>query len=245
MSDRNNAGGGGAKDGLLKYVMDVSLLFELRLGGGSLKQHEYLVQDLIRQRVMLEKLRPVENKVKYQIDKLIRSASLTSTATTTAQDMDPYNYRPNPTLLTMEEEEEEGVTGEIATDGVYKPPKIVPVPYDGDDGDLERRGGNSKQDRDQERLLQKARRSRMLKELEQEFMETPEELGQGGGGGEEMLGGRRVDQAWEMKERRRIQYEEDNFTRLTLSKKDKKANKPRFRKMDDDFQVRFSFLFWV
>lgn len=58
---------------LLEYLLDLAFIFAARLQGKSIKSHP-VVENLAELRVIMEKLKPVENKTKYQIDKLVRAA---------------------------------------------------------------------------------------------------------------------------------------------------------------------------
>jgi len=49
----------------------------------------YFPDQLIETRVSLEKIRPIEHKLKYQIDKLARG-------TANGEDLDPLKHRANP-----------------------------------------------------------------------------------------------------------------------------------------------------
>jgi U3 small nucleolar ribonucleoprotein protein LCP5 len=58
---------------LLEYLLNLAYLFAVRLQGKSISSHP-AINHLVESRVILEKLKPVENKTKYQIDKLVRAA---------------------------------------------------------------------------------------------------------------------------------------------------------------------------
>lgn len=58
---------------LLQYIANLAFIIQLKLSGKQVESHP-VVQSLIELRVMLEKMKPVEQKLKYQIDKVVRTA---------------------------------------------------------------------------------------------------------------------------------------------------------------------------
>jgi len=58
---------------LLEYITNLSMLMYRKLNGESIQDHGAVLA-LIEQRTILEKMKPVEQKLKYQIDKLVRAA---------------------------------------------------------------------------------------------------------------------------------------------------------------------------
>lgn len=58
---------------LLEYITNLSLIMYRKLNGESIQDHG-AIMSLIEQRTILEKMKPVEQKLKYQIDKLVRAA---------------------------------------------------------------------------------------------------------------------------------------------------------------------------
>lgn len=63
---------------LLSYIHNVTLLALCRLEGRSLEHdaqvRKTLLERLIRERVILEKIKPLEARLKYQVDKLVKKA---------------------------------------------------------------------------------------------------------------------------------------------------------------------------
>lgn len=63
---------------LLSYMHRLTLLTMAKLQGRSLQSDDrvrkLLVEELVRERVMLEKIRPLEAKLRYQLDKLVTKA---------------------------------------------------------------------------------------------------------------------------------------------------------------------------
>jgi U3 small nucleolar ribonucleoprotein protein LCP5 len=74
-------------DLMLSYLHHLTLLVHLKLSGRSLTDHQDLVQELVRIRVILDKIRPLETKLKYQIDKLVRKAQAEGAQTLNEEDV--------------------------------------------------------------------------------------------------------------------------------------------------------------
>lgn len=62
------------------------------------KHDEQNFRRLIEARTVLDKTRPLEKKMRYQLDKLL-AATTTSFATGNATSEDPLTYRPDPSAL--------------------------------------------------------------------------------------------------------------------------------------------------
>jgi hypothetical protein len=59
---------------LLSYLTNLAFLVLLKTQGGQLEEHP-VVDHLIEARTVLEKLRPLETKLRYQIEKLVKAAT--------------------------------------------------------------------------------------------------------------------------------------------------------------------------
>lgn len=171
----------------------------------------------------MEKIRPIDLKLRYQIDKLVKTAV---TGTTNASD--PLNFKANPNNLMINDSEEDSesesdeepsaafkkkskverseTTDEIAK---YVPPKLTSMPYDAEETAAE------KQEKLRERARKRAVNSTLIDEWKEEFLDTPVEIS-GGSRAQQMI-------SKAMKERER--YEEDNFTRLPMTKAEKHRQK--------------------
>jgi len=118
---------------LLQYCTNAAFYLVLKAEGHPVRDHP-VIEELVRLRVIIEKLRPVEKKLRYQLDKLLKSA----VSDATAPSSDPLRFRPNIRDLGSdgEEEGEEGKgSGEedaTAATGVYRPPRLREVHYDED-----------------------------------------------------------------------------------------------------------------
>ncbi|XP_059182757.1 neuroguidin [Centropristis striata] len=159
---------------LLFYLQDVTHLISIKTEGGKIKESE-AVNRLVTVRTVLEKMRPLDHKLKYQIDKLLRTALTGSLA-----ENDPLQLRPNPENLLSKLSESEESEGEAesqtekkaapSSGRKYVPPKIAPVHYDGDLTDADRKKVQS------ERQRRAALRSSVIQELRQQYSDAPEEI---------------------------------------------------------------------
>ncbi|KDQ12372.1 hypothetical protein BOTBODRAFT_56937 [Botryobasidium botryosum FD-172 SS1] len=136
---------------LLSYLQSLVLLSSHRMLGHSLLERTApsasfgtaerekrgieagdLVDSLVESRIILEKVKILETKMKYQIDKLVRMAEDNSTDAQNVTD-DPLAFRPNPQNL-IEETQDAAASDndedeEPDRSGVYRPPKLAPMPY--------------------------------------------------------------------------------------------------------------------
>lgn len=60
---------------LLAYCQFLSAFILLKLEGRDVKDHP-VIKRLIHIKILLERLRPLDQKLQYQIDKLMRTAAL-------------------------------------------------------------------------------------------------------------------------------------------------------------------------
>ncbi|XP_055037783.1 neuroguidin [Misgurnus anguillicaudatus] len=162
---------------LLFYLQDVTHLISLKTEGESIKDNS-AIHRLVTIRTVLEKMRPLDQKLKYQIDKLMRTA-----VTGSLSENDPLHFRPNPQnmaskLSESEESDDEDEAGKTKDSGTreplggrkYVPPRIAPMHYDGDVTEADR----------QKDLIDKqkkaALRSSVIQELRQQYSDAPEEI---------------------------------------------------------------------
>jgi U3 small nucleolar ribonucleoprotein protein LCP5 len=223
---------------MLQYVLELAFFVHLKLSGKSVEGHA-VIESLVELRVVLDRMKPIEGKLKYQIDKLVRAAVMGAqqqksdekAAATVEVEADPLAFKPNPTNLLARDvsDDEDDDDQDDATDGVYRPPKLAPVSYDENAG---RKSG--KKERDEMRLKEKASRSRLMKDLMSEMSENPEEIGVFGGVNEGTGYGDRIDNVIAEKN----QYEEDNYVRLSVTRKEKKRmNSNKKMRFESEFDV--------
>nr|XP_022343323.1 neuroguidin-like isoform X1 [Crassostrea virginica] len=191
---------------LLSYLIDLTYI-TLQKSQGSSIQGDPAVERLVEIRTVLEKMRPIDKKLKYQVDKVVRTAASGGTDSS-----DPLRYRANPDNLInkLEDVSESESEGEEKKSKLYQPPKLTAMHYEGDE---------TEQDRDQkilERAKKRALSTSMLRELREELNEGPTEI-------RETTSAQRSRA--EKKLRERTEYEEENFMRFSVSKKDKNEMK--------------------
>lgn len=182
------------------------------------------IDRLVEIRTVLEKIRPIDYKLRYQIDKLVKTAV---TGTTNASD--PLNFKANPSNLMSQMEDDsdsddedddepsapykkkKSKDDELDTDEVakYVPPKLTSMPYDADETAAE------KQEKLRERNRKRLANSNFIDDWKEQYLDTPTEI-TGSSSAQQSI-------TKEMKERER--YEEENFTRLPMSKEEKHRQK--------------------
>lgn len=116
---------------LLSYLINLTYVV-LRKCSGEKIEEDPSIDRLIEIRTVLERIRPINHKLKYQIDKLVKTA-----VTGTASSSDPSNFKANPDALVgkidassedSDSEPDEDVS-KPKKSGVYVPPKLAAVPY--------------------------------------------------------------------------------------------------------------------
>ncbi|XP_037091584.1 neuroguidin-like isoform X2 [Pollicipes pollicipes] len=201
---------------LLSYLADLTQVMSLKLRGRSIAG-DASVDRLVELRTVLERIRPIDQKLRYQVDKLVRIA-------TTGQlgEGDPLRFKPQPGNLASRLDDEAGSgsdsdepaagAGRQKSDGaaLYVPPRIAAVPYDGDETAESRR----------ERRLAAARRralsSSVMQELGRQYLDTPEEV-------HDLSDTYRNRSTRE--EAERTKYEEDFMVRLPETKQDQRRRR--------------------
>jgi U3 small nucleolar RNA-associated protein 3 len=227
---------------LLNYCTNVAFYLLLKAEGRSVRDHPVILQ-LVKTRTLLEKLRPLDKKLSYQIDKLLKLAQSLDTgddeqmqSAVEAVSTDPLRHRPRASLLMTDgadddddepadddnddnsaqeddadadndEDDNEGAAAKKPS-GRYVPPRLVATPYQ------EAEGGKTKRLSEHEK--RRVVRSEMAKFVMSEFGDEPEE--------EFAVHGGAYDEGpRNALEQERQDYEEENFVRLMLSKKDQRA----------------------
>ncbi|ELT87333.1 hypothetical protein CAPTEDRAFT_220071 [Capitella teleta] len=188
---------------LLGYITDLTLLMSHKLKGKSIEDHAS-IDRLVELRTVMEKIRPIDQKLKYQIDKLIKMASSGSAPGAN----DPLQFKPNPDNLIgkLDDEDDEDVEKEgKSSSAIYRPPKLSAMHYEGDDTQKERK----------EKQMMKAKKralsSSIMADIREELDEDrPAEIKE-----QQDLYRARSDR----QEKERTEYEESTFTRMNLTKK--------------------------
>lgn len=194
---------------------------------GQKIENDPSIDRLIELRTILEKIRPIDYKLRYQVDKLVKTA-----VTGTVNASDPLNFKANPDNLASDDDDDESDDAESDRgkpksskkkkskdiddeddedqDKVkkYVPPKITPMPYDEDTA-------AEKEMKLRERARKRALNSSLIDEWKEEFLDTPIEIS----------GSSRAQQIVQKEMRDRERYEEDNLVRLPMTKDEKQRMK--------------------
>jgi len=208
---------------MLSYLQSATLLISHRALGNSLVKRTPpnasfgsterssrgsaagdLVDHMIEGRLVLEKIKVLENRMKYQIEKLVRVA--TEPQSTKNVIDDPLAFRPGPqNLLDQGSEESDNEDAEEQTNGgLYRPPKLAPMPY------------TDSRKKDSRRLpVPTALSSLSRLDPSQPHMESTSGLGN-----MPSLTSNRAREIQELNE-----WEENNMTRLVMKKKDDKRRR--------------------
>lgn len=201
---------------MLSYCTNIVFYLLLKSEGKSVRDHP-VMQRLVQIRAYLEKIRPIDKKMQYQIEKLLKlsSADLAKAEEQEEKAKDPLQFRPNPEALVpkVEEAEAEG-------DAVYRPPKITPMAFE-DQVDKKKR-------KEEKRLREskvQAARSSMIRELAAELEDRPEEHRTELAELDETGEGRRQKQFLN----ERAKAEEELFVRVPLNKEERKRLKAQKR----------------
>ena len=230
---------------LLNYCINICFYLLLKASGKSVKDHPVVAQ-LVKIRTMLDKLRPLDMRLKSQIDQLLeadfaqKDAPKVSQSTKTAgpnvdnlmssddeedeeNDEDQVSAAGNRKGATRRQlpsdnmDEAERVVASMEASGKYVVPKMAATPFE------ESERSRAKRDRKEAKRREKLDQNRMLREMRQEFSERPiEESAIGVSGDVE-------DKRAHAKAMERQKYEEENFVRLIESKKDRKERERRER----------------
>lgn len=113
---------------LLSYLRD-TIYFIFRKCSGNKIANDPCIHRLIEIRTVLEKIRPIDKKLKFQIDRLVKSAASSNDATKMKANLNNFED--------LEEDEDESDDDQNedpdakAKSGVYVPPKLSSVHYPG------------------------------------------------------------------------------------------------------------------
>ncbi|CAG9099144.1 hypothetical protein JYU34_002541 [Plutella xylostella] len=204
----------------MKYQMLVSYLINLtfivlRKCSGERIESDPTIDRLIEIRTVLEKIRPIDSKLKYQIDKLVKSAVVGAST-----ENDPQAYRANPQNLmskvdnseddSSDAADAEEIKEKSAKSNLYVPPKLAAVHFDDETS-------KSNSERNKERSKKQFLNSSVMRELREEYSDAPMEV----------TTGNHVKHSISKQEQERTEYEENYLTRLPVTK----AEKNRRRKL--------------
>ncbi|KAB1220815.1 Neuroguidin [Morella rubra] len=202
---------------LLNYCQSLVYYLLRKAKGLSIEGHP-VVRSLVEIRLFLEKIRPIDKKLQYQVQKLTKVASGTTEVVGVSEKEsdapqkteDLLKYRPNPDMLIPKSDITSGEGG-----GVYRPPKFAPTSME--------EGKSSRQERNASRMekqmLRQSRQSDFVRELMNNIEGRPEEV-------REFVGPESRELARYMaKMEKRAQVEEELFTRAPMTRMEKKKEK--------------------
>lgn len=251
---------------LLSYTQHLAVLSSHKLLGLSIdsdEQGKQLVHNLVTTRLTLEKLRPVEARLKPRYERCIRAYDLEqkkallqgekgsddiANGQGEEDELDALSFRPNPSALLnasssssssskkdpsrrkskKENSDEEDDDGPSSNAGVYKPPKLAPVPYneeaqrrrksrrdDGSDDGADSDDGNTRSARNRRAL-----NAHLLQDMTSSLSSNPYAQTSSGLSRDKSHQSKRARKLQEMED-----FEEANFTRLVQSKKEQRKRR--------------------
>lgn len=200
---------------LLSYLIDMTYLMLIKIQGQQICGDE-VINRLVEHRTVIEKMRPIDYKLKYQIDKLIKIST-----TGNINEDDPLRLRPQLDKLDDDQEmdnddddddepqksNKQAMDSDVKNVGKYMVPKVAAMKYEMEE---------EKKKKALERAKKRAMSSSIIQELKREFDDGPEEVRETGN-----FMKKRLDK--EIKER--INYEESNMLRINLTKKQRNESK--------------------
>lgn len=199
---------------LLSYLINLTYMV-LRKCSGEKIESDPTIDRLIEIRTVLEKIRPIDSKLKYQIDKLVKTAVIGGTS-----EDDPQTYHANPANLVSKIGDMEDESSESSDDGdnkkektnksnVYVPPKLAAVHFD------ENTSRVDSEKKNKEKSKKQYLNSSIMHELREEYSEAPLEVSTGN----------HVKQSISKYEMEKTEYEENYLTRLPVTKAEKNRRK--------------------
>lgn len=200
---------------LLNYCQSLVYYLLRKAKGLSIEGHP-VVRSLVEMRLFLEKIRPIDKKLQYQIQKLTRDSdtasekSVISEKGTDTQKEDLLKYRPKPDMLVRK-------TSNTAEDGanVYRPPKFAPASM----GEEKMSKQERNELRREKERLRNAKQSPYMIDLLNDLEGRPEEV-------REVVGSESRELTKYMaKMEERAKREEEAFDRAPLTKLEKKKMK--------------------
>ncbi|RCV28700.1 hypothetical protein SEVIR_5G429100v4 [Setaria viridis] len=227
---------------LLGYCQDIVYYLLRKAKGLSVDGHP-VVRSLVEIRLFLEKIRPIDKKAEYQIQKLTNAAD-GATAREKAgntevkgngehsDEEDLLKYRPNPDMM-----DTKSAPDGQDNDGVYHPPKFMPAIMEEED---KRRKQDSRKDK---AIARMAKENPYIKEMIDDAADRPEEW-------KETVGDESKEFVRYMRQREEQEkQEEELFTRAPVTKRDKQIEKRIRRQLHglgglaDGFDLGMNMLF--
>ena len=194
---------------LLTYCQHITFYLLLKAEGQRIQSHP-VIESLLRIRTMMERLKPLERKLKHEIDRLLQAgngAPLLNSQSAAKPDVS--------NLLPVDGNESDD------QDKLYRAPKLMSVPFE--------TGDSSGTARANQQMQRRMKTSRVLKELKEAYSSAPESIRMREGS----------NALLDQEEKERTRFEEDNFTRLPVTRKLKRRRTAAQRQvgnMNDVFE---------
>lgn len=199
---------------LMRYNLSLVRMIQARVRGTDTTA---LADKLVEDWVALSKIRPIEKKLKYQIDSMLKTLAKGDLSSRP----DDERHRPNLNAFVFSDEEEKENDDE--EEDIYRPPRIAEVVYDGND---EKR--KLKEEKEREKYQARKVRSEGVRDMINDIKGRPEEIREDERDGTKSKALQRLMR--EDEERRN--FEEEHFIRLNLTKEDKKRRREIERAAD-------------
>jgi len=217
------------KNSLLQdYISNVTYLM-LRKSYGKKIEGDLAIERLVKLRTVMEKIRPIDQKLRYQVDKLV---SISESGH--VREDDPLRFKPNPDNLVSKQgdaSEDDSDSGEEKDDKVkkYVAPKNIPQHFDGDktteELEVEKESARKRQN------LSKS----LIEDLKRQHLDIPEEVHHHA----DVKKSKFIQE-----EQERTRYEEENFIRLPQTKAENQKRRKQMSTMatigDDIVSFGFS-----
>lgn len=195
---------------LLQYLTNLVAVMSRRATPNqslSSPSNRSLILRLCEIRTFIEKIRPIEQKLQYQMDKLLKND--TEQQLHYRANVENFDEDVNDTEENNDEEEEDKQDGEIQKPKIYRPPKLVPVEFN---DNTDEKGENGTVNKRIEYLKRRAYHSDILEEYKNKYSDAPEEI-------YNSERSRLLQQNRAYKEK--VAYEEENLTRLPQTKRER------------------------
>jgi len=196
---------------LASYTSDLGFLMLKKCSGKGLTG-EAAVERLVETRTVLEKIRPIDQKLRYQVDKLVNIAE-----NGTVDQNDPLRYKPNPEGLTSKldegsSDEEESAATDPSSSQKFKAPMNVPQYYNEGKSNDAAADNLQQQEKSQKRTISKA----IMDSIKEQYLDTPDEVSHKS----DVMKKKFIDD-----EREKIRLEEEHFIGMLVTKADRVRRK--------------------
>jgi len=223
---------------LLSYCINITFICLIKVEGGSIEGHPIVGQLLLIQGVF-ERVRPLDAKMKHQLNKLIQLVAKDSQPSDGSNSVNSdVHLRPRlANLVPVGEQQPRGELGTVDDDEgiddygenngsenskVYQPPKLTAVPFDDERGSSSNTT-EAREARRMERMRSRINASETLQNVRSEVLGTPEEVAGGTSGvaslGKDALARVRREDA------ERQEWEEEHMMRRQVTKKERTSRK--------------------